>query len=344
MPITRAKDCRFSQNMKYTLLICVVTCASGLLGGCADDADVAADWEHSVTGLYAAALSHDGRSAVVSSSSAGASLWDLERHERLFDWRHSDAPEYPIAHIAFSPNDSHVITADANDFVIWDARRGQALGYYSVDAGINAVALSNDARSVLLGLTDGRAIHIDQRTQRRLEVVAHQGERVVSVDLSADGAIAATGGNDGRVMVWRTTDGTELHAFSHRGRVAIVKFAPDDKRLFSAGEQGGAVIRDLDSGERYAEIALPARQSVISAARFSTDGARLLLGFPGRDVRLWDSRAGRVIKTWRTPDRKHGWVPQGSTVYAVGFNEANATVIAESSNGLGRAWHAAATN
>ena len=330
--------------MKHAPLTCIVLCALALLGACTDDSDTAGNWEHSRSGLYAAAVSHDGRFAVVSSSSDGASFWDLERNERLYDWKHSDTPEYPIAHVAFSPDDSHVITADANSFVIWDTRQGHALGYFSVDAGINAVALSNNARSILLGLTDGRAIVIDQATQRRLEVVAHQGERVVTVDLSADGAVAATGGNDGRVMVWRTTDGAELHAFKHRGRIAIVRFAPGDERLFSAGEQGGATIWDLDSGKPYAEIELPTRQSVISAARFSADGSRLLLGFPGRDVRLWDSRAARVIKTWRTPDRKHGWVPQGSTVYAVGFNARNATVIAESSNGLGRAWRAATVN
>ncbi len=330
--------------MNNAPLTCIVLCALALLGACTNDADVAENWEHSGSGLYAAAVSNDGRFAVVSSSSDGASFWNLERNERLFDWKHSDTPEYPIAHVAFSPNDSHVITADANSFVIWDAKRGQALGYYSVDAGINAVALSNDARSVLLGLTDGRAIVIDQLTQRRLEVVAHQGERVVSVELSADGALAATGGNDGRVMIWRTSDGAERYAFKHRGRIAIVKFAPDGKRLFSSGEQGGASIWDLDSGKPHAEIELSARQPVISAARFSADGSRLVLGFPGRDVRLWDSRAGRVVKTWRTPDRKHGWVPQGSTVYAVGFNATNNTVIAESSNGLGRAWRADMVN
>ncbi len=335
---------KFTQKMKDARLICIALCALAVLGACTNDADVAANWEHSRTGLYAAAVSNDGRFAVVSSSSDGASYWDLERNERLFDWKHGDTADYPIAHVAFAPNDSHVITADANSFVIWDARGGQALGYYSVDAGINAVALSNDARSVLLGLTDGRAIAIDLRTQRRLEVVAHQGERVVTVDLSADGTVAATGGNDGRVMIWRTTDGEELHAFKHRGRIAIVKFAPGDQHLFSAGEQGGAAIRDLDSGKAHAEIELPARQSVISAARFSADGSHLLLGFPGRDVRLWDKRTGRVIKTWRTPDRKHGWVPQGSTVYAVGFNATNATIVAESSNGLGRAWRVAAVN
>lgn len=330
--------------MKHASRRCIVLCTLALLGACADDPDTSGNWEHSRTGLYAAAVSNNGRFAVVSSSSDGASFWDLDRNARLFDWKHGEATEYPIAHVAFSPNDSHVITADARSFVIWDAQQGHSLGYFSVDAGINAVALSNDARFVLLGLSDGRAVLINQITQRRLEVIAHQGERVVTVDLSADGAVAATGGNDGRAMVWRTADGSELQAFEHGGRIAIVRFAPGDKRLFSADERGDAAIWDLDSGTRYAEVELPTRQNVISAARFSDDGSRLLLGFPGRDVRLWDSGAGRLVKSWRTPDRKHGWVPQGSTVYAVGFNATNATVVAESSNGLGRAWRAAAVN
>jgi len=315
-----------------------------LLAGCGPDPDTAADWEHSLGGLYAAAVSNDGRHVVVSSSNDGASYWNLEQNKRLFDWKHNDAGDDPIALVAFSPNDTHVLTADSRSFVIWDAAKGHALGYWGVDADINAVALSNDARHVLLGLTDGRAIHIDQLTQRRVEVIAHQGERVAAVDLVADGSIAATGGNDGRVMVWRASDAAELNVFEHRARVTIVKFAPGHERLLSADESGDAAIWDLSAGKRATAIDLPQRQHVISAARFSNDGSRLLLGFPGRDVRLWDSKRGSIIKSWRTPDRKNGWVPQGSTVYAVAFDDTNSTIIAESSNGLGRAWRAGAVN
>ncbi|HJP34655.1 MAG TPA: hypothetical protein QF901_01600, partial [Gammaproteobacteria bacterium] len=68
---------------------------------------------------------------------------------------------------------------------------------------------------------------------------------------------------------------------------------------------------------------------------------RLLLGFPGRHVRLWDTTTGQRLGSWSTANRKKGWIPQGSTVYAVAFNDREDSVIAESSNGLGQMWPAA---
>jgi WD40 repeat protein len=328
--------------MSGRILILLGLCAVFI--GCGDDPDATASWEHSVNGLYAAAVSHDGRFAVVSSATDGASYWDLRANTKLYKWSHGEDDDKLISVVAFSSNDSHVITAEPRSFVVWDVSTGRALGYWGVDADINDAAVSDNARFVLLGLADGRAIHIDQQTHRRIEFTAHQGERVNVVDLSGDGSLAATGGNDGRVMVWRTADGVELHAFDHKSDVTIVRFGPAAERLFTAAERGDATIWDLASGKPVATLALAARQSVISAARFSSDGTRLLLGFPGRDVRLWDGNTGQFIDSWRTPNRKRGWVPQGSTVYAVAFDEGSSTIVAESSNGLGRAWRAASTN
>ena len=311
---------------------------------CAERDAATARWEHSTNALYAAAVSNDGHYAVVAAENNRASYWDLQANTRLFDWKHDDAAEEPIAHVAIAPDSSHVITADARRFVIWSTRDGHSLGFWQVDAPINAVALSDGARYILLGLSDGRALYIDRLSQRRLEVVAHQGERVTQVDLSGDGMVAATGGNDGRVMIWDAPTGAERYAFEHAGRIAIVKLNRDATQLFAADERGSARIWDLQSGTAAATIKLPQRQTVISAAQFSNDGQRLILGFPGRTVRLWATHSGEQIAQLRTPIRKHGWVPQGSTVYAVGFDDTASTVIAESSNGLGGAWRVATTN
>ncbi len=297
-----------------------------------------ADWEHSYTGLFDAEISDDGRFAVVSTFNDGASFWDLVTNSRLYDWRHNDTDTGQVSHIAFAPDSSHVITANESTFVVWEVESGRSTGYWSVESDITDVALSNNGDYVLLGLKDGRAIHVNQKTGRRLEVIAHRNERVVCVDLSADGAIAATGGNDGRVIIWNTATGKELHVMEHKARIAIAKFDPSHQRLFTADERGGARIWDLTTGDKLTELTLGTHQHVISAARFSGDGTHLLLGFPGRDVRLVDAASGQILKSWRTPRRTHGWVPQGSTVYAVAFNDNESSIIAESSNGLARAW------
>jgi len=316
----------------------IVICLCGFVAGCSDGPDASARWEHSLIGLYEAALSNDGRFAVVSSIGGNTGYWDLRANTKIYSWRHNDSDDADILHIAIAPNNSHVITADARSFVVWDVSTGRADGYWSVDANIVDVAIANDGRFVLIGLTDGRAIHINQQSRRRLEVVAHRHERVTSVDLTADGVIAATGGNDGRVMVWNSITGAEIHAFEHASRIAIIKIDPSGQRILTADDQGNAFIWDLASGNKLATLNLENHQHVISAASFSHDGSQLLLGFPGTDVRLWDSSSGQLIGSWRTSNRIKGWVPQGSTVYAVAINEQENTVMAESSNGLGLAW------
>jgi hypothetical protein len=51
--------------------------AALIIAGCGEDPRMLANWEHSHTGLYNAAISEDGQFAVISSSSDGASFWNL---------------------------------------------------------------------------------------------------------------------------------------------------------------------------------------------------------------------------------------------------------------------------
>ena len=47
-----------------------------------------ASLEVAVPGAFSAALSPDGRQAVIGSLRHGGSLWDLETDQRRFDWNH----------------------------------------------------------------------------------------------------------------------------------------------------------------------------------------------------------------------------------------------------------------
>ncbi len=309
-----------------------------LLSACTEDDSILEDWEHSFSGLYTATISYNGRYSVISSFKEGASYWDLEKKERLYNWNHGKTSESAIEHVAFSPNGSHVITADLRAFVVWDTSNGEALGFWSVDADIMDVAIADNGKFVLLGLKDGRAMHINQETQRRLEVIAHREERVTTVDLSADGSIAVTGGNDRRVVVWNSITGKEQHTFDYDSRIKLVSIDHKNKKLFMATENKKAFIHDLKKGTQLSQIAFKPRQGLVSEARFSTDGKTVLLGFPGRDLSLWDSQNGNLIRAWRAPNRTVGLSPQSATVYAVAFAKDNKSILAQASNGLGRRW------
>lgn len=308
------------------------------VAGCVTEQKPLKTWEHSNTGLFEAAVSHDGNFAVVSSFSEGTSYWDLNNDKRLYDWRHQDSGENNIALAVFSANDSHVLTADSRTFVVWSTETGEPLGYWAVEADILDAALSADAKHILLGLKDGRSLHIDRLSGRRLEVIAHRNEWVTSVAMSADGRIVATGGNDNRVMVWDSQSGDELQRFEHSHRIVKVALDHAAKQLLTADENRNAYVWSLDSGQQNTQLKLQRNELIIVDARFSASGKELLVAFPGRKFGLWSTNTGRRLQGWSTPSRKHGWVPQGSTVYAVAFSNNDSTIVAQSSNGLGGKW------
>lgn len=322
---------RTIKTLGWLLCIATLTC------GCRGHDPALVTWEHAKSGVYDAAYSDDGRFAVVSTISEGALLWDLAENKPLYRWQHDKHGDNAIVNIDFSPDGKWVITAEENTYVIWNTATGQALGYWKTDTDITDVAISNNGKYVLLGLKDGRALHVNQKTGRRLEVIAHRNEAVASVDLSSNGRIAVTGGYDHRALAWDAKTGKEIAAFEHQSRVTLVVLDRKTKRVFSADNKGRAFIWKLRSGDTVSQLQLKERQYNISAAHFSMDGTHLLTGSPGRIISSWDSRTGTHLKSWSAAKRGT-WVPKGAIVYAVAFADDGQSIVAEISNGYGQRW------
>jgi WD40 repeat protein len=308
-----------------------------LISGCSGHDPALVTWEHAQSGLYDAAYSDDGRFAVVSTIAEGALFWDLAKNKSLYKWQHNKHRDNAILSIDFSPDGNWVITAEENTYVVWNTATGQALGYWEISTDITDVAISNEAKYVLLGLKDGRALHINQQTRRQLEVIAHRYEAVASVDLSHDGRIGVTGGYDHRALAWEAETGKEIASYEHQSRVTLVVLDRKAKQIFSTDTKGHAVIWETYSGHKISQLSLKERQYNITAAHFSEDSSQLLTGSPGRKISLWDSRTGNQLKNWKAATRGT-WIPKGAIVYAVAFAKDGRSIVAEISNGYGQRW------
>ena len=322
---------------RTTDTLCGLLCLATLTYGCHGHDPALVTWEHAKSGVYDATYSDDGRFAVVSTISEGALFWDLAKNKALYKWQHDKRGENAIINIDFSPDGKRVITAEENTYVIWSTTTGQALGYWQVDTDITDVAISNNGKYILLGLKDGRALHINRKTGRRLEVIAHRNEMVASVDLSSNGRVAVTGGYDRRALVWDAKTGKEIASFEHQSRVTLVVLDRKANHIFSTDNKGNAFIWKLRSGETVSQLRLKERQYNISAAQFSKDGRQILTGSPGRIISSWDSRTGTHLKSW-SAIKKGTWVPEGAIVYAVAFAHDGRSIVAEISNGYGQRW------
>ncbi len=322
---------------KYIVQIIVSLSLVSLLGGCEPPKESVAEWQHTAIGMLDAAISQDGRFALVSSVNFGASYWDLESNTLKFQWKHNNNPEDGIVAVNLSPDGTRAITADRRTFIIWNTNSGFAYGYWQAPAEIRAVAIANKGRYVLLGLGDGRAIFIDMNTGRRMEFTGHRAEAVASVDLSANGVWAFTGGNDYRAVLWNTRTGKPRQLFEHKTRLTKLRLDSSGKQGFTSGTLGNAFIWDLQTGAQIARLQLNKREYVVSAARFSNDGKKLATGAPGRDISIWSTATGKREIQWRARTRRQG-KPGGAIIYAVGFTKNDNYLLTESSAGYGEKW------
>lgn len=308
-----------------------------LVTACQPQEKSVAEWPHAAVGVLDAAISRDGRFALVSSVNFGAAYWDLNNNQLKFQWKHNEDPQDAITSVNLSPDGSRAITANQRTFIIWNTSSGKAYGYWEAPADIRAVAISDKGRYVLLGLGSGLAVHIDMNTGRRLEFTGHRAEAVASVDLSANGTWAFTGGNDYRAILWNAWSGKPHQLFEHDTRVTKLKLDPSGKQGFTSGTLGNATIWNLQTGETISKLDLNQREYVISAANFSHDSSQLVTGAPGKDISLWEVQTGKRIKQWRARTRQQG-KPSGAIIYAVAFSQDDRFVLSESSAGFGEKW------
>src|SRR5439155_5815923 len=75
-------------------------------------------------------------------------------------------------------------------------------------------------------------------------LAGHDGS-IWSVDVSPDGALAATASSDGTIRLWDTTTWRSWALRGPEGRVLQVAFTPDSKQLLSGHDGGTLLVWDV---------------------------------------------------------------------------------------------------
>jgi len=294
-------------------------------------------WQHAVEGAYAANISNDGKYSVVSSIHHGISLWDLEKNALKYHWSQQQNSADNLVLVAdIADNNSHALTANRNDFSLWNINNGQSEGFWSIsESTIRDVAVANNGDYLLIGQSNGKVVHITPATGRRLEFLGHQ-EKINAVDMLPNGRVAISGANDFVAYVWDTVSGQVIYRFNHPSRVTMVALDAKGRYAFTADSKKAANIWDLKTGKLISSLKYSNRQEVFSAVQFSPDGSKLLTGAPSRKVSVWAIASGERLTSWRVLPRQD-IRPAGAVVYSVAFRDNN-QVITESSSGYAELW------
>jgi len=293
-------------------------------------------YEHAVEGAFAAEISQNGDYSITSSIHHGLSLWDNRNNKLLYQWQHRNAENNDVYIVRFSANNRFALSASRSEFAIWDINTGQSVGFYQVsDSAIRDIRISENGRYVLYGQVNGKVVHIDLQTGRRLEMPIHR-EKVNSVDLSANGLYALSGGNDHRAFLWNTKTAQIIQEFSFKNRVSMVKLEDKGRFAFVADNQKSSQIWNLKTGELQSTLIYSARQSIFSSVRFVNDGKQLLTGNGTKIVNLWDVNSGLSLQKWMVSARKETR-PKTAVVYSATLWDGE-NIATESSAGLLEIW------
>lgn len=190
---------------------------------------------------------------------------------------------------------------------------------------VSALALTSDARRMVWGQDNGYLAFADAATGAMIGRGKHSG-RVLSIAISPDGRLAATGSMNGELFLWDLQRATRLAVLrddTHFTAVTAVRFTPDGALAWIDDRDLISAVAVQPSGKLTPLPPLPlVHPSVVFAV--SPHGSRIAAGGENGEVDVYDWRSRKPLPL-HTP--KHD-----ATVWRVAF--ASEDVLASSGNNV----------
>jgi WD40 repeat protein len=247
-----------------------------------------------VSAVHGVTVSPDSTRAVSYDDSGLGRMWRLDTGALIPGFiRHENSIDSAV----FSADSATVVTASSDLTArIWTGGLSEfETSLVGHSEPVSSATFSPDGKQILTASDDGTARLWRTSTEPTLQMLGpakHTGG-ATSIDTSADGSLVASGGVDGKVLLWRSRGGL-LRAIDHGARVAVVALTADGSRLLSAGEDGLARLWRVRDGALLASVA---HGAPIRAAALSADGRVIVTG-GGTTARTWTSTgaAGHILR------------------------------------------------
>jgi WD40 repeat protein len=213
---------------------------------------------------------------------------------------------------AFSPDGKSLVTTSNIPLVlgssiqdgvpkIWDIRNGRLLHRLKgATSWVSLASFNPDGQNLITNSWDWTAKVWDLKYGKIKHNLAGHGQNVESIQYSSDGSKVLTTSNDKTAKVWDTGSGKLL--FTVKGRrmknynpdpFTFVFFSPDSRRVAAAMTYSDTVsLYDSETGEIMHDIKAP---GTVVDAKFSPDGAKLVLESKGANATCWDVQNGNLL-------------------------------------------------
>ncbi|KAI4826052.1 hypothetical protein KUCAC02_021707 [Chaenocephalus aceratus] len=138
----------------------------------------------------------------------------------------------------------------------------------------------------------------DEKLELQWSLEGHQ-LGVVSVDISHNGAIAASSSLDAHIRLWDLESGKQIKSMDAGPEVQLtawsVAFSPDSKYIATGSHHGKVNIFGVESGKK--EHSLDTRGKFILSIAYSPDGKYLASGAIDGIINIFDIATGKLLHT-----------------------------------------------
>ncbi|MEI6329926.1 MAG: caspase family protein [Pseudanabaena sp. ELA645] len=248
-------------------------------------------WHGHEQGVWAIAISPDGKYIVSGSDDQTLRLWDWQGNQIGIFQGHEQA----VRAVAFSPDGKQIISGSTDQTLrLWDLQ-GNQIGepFEGHEQGIWSVAFSPDGQKIVSGGDDQTLRLWDLAGNQIGEPFQGHENWVWSVAFSPDGNQIISGSNDQTLRLWNLQGNQIGEPFrGHEHGVWAIAFSPDGKYIISGSSDQTLQLWDLQGhaiGEPF-----QGHENWVRSVAFSPDGKRIISGSDDQTIRLWDLQGNQI--------------------------------------------------
>jgi WD40 repeat protein/uncharacterized caspase-like protein len=233
---------------------------------------------------YAAAFTPDGATLAVPAFNGLTTLWNVKSGQQ-----HGVLDSDPVVGTwgaAISPDASVLYTGGGTNVVReWSLATQKSVGTIPVPAGIGALALSPDGKTLAVGGAHGTEFLYDTSTGREYESLPGGKGNAWAVAFSPDGKMLAVATQSGGLQLWDLTTRTLVVPGEKEGAISVA-FSPDGT-IAAAGFDNFVGLWNVRTGQEITTLRVGTENDFVTGMAFSRYGAVLAIGYDG-SVQFWN--------------------------------------------------------
>ncbi|HEU0000032.1 MAG TPA: protein kinase [Ktedonobacteraceae bacterium] len=236
--------------------------------------------------VFRVAWSPDGTKIASSDSKGNIIIWDAMNNGNQLNSISAHPHSYANG-VAWSPDNSMVVSCGGTTAQVWNAVTGDNIASYTLHKNyVNAVAWSHSGEFIVSASDDGTAQVWYALTGQQYQNYTRHTGKVLAVAWSPDDTRIVSAGNDITARIWDPASGNTYAAYTkHTELVASVDWSPDGQKIVTGSQDTTAKVWSAADGITI--YTFPGHSYEVEGVAWAFDSARVASASDDRTVQVW---------------------------------------------------------